>query len=119
MRVRLPTLRIKKVTQKSQNLEEFIGEAIENIRSDRAITSHLLTELVQEMNKQNSISTIQQCGMIASKYVETLQRSNEQIVKLASLLQKKESKVSGLSSSEKEEIYGILNSSAEEQEIED
>ena len=48
------------MAQKSQNLEEFIGEAIENIRSDRAITSHLLTELVQEMNKQNSISTIQQ-----------------------------------------------------------
>ena len=55
-----------------QNLEEFIGEAIENIRSDRAITSHLLTELVQEMTKQNGLSTIQQCGLIASKYVETL-----------------------------------------------
>lgn len=96
--------------KKNQNLEEFIGEAIENIRSDRAITSHLLTELVQEMNKQNSISTIQQCGMIASKYVETLQRSNEQIVKLASLLQRKESKSEGLSSHEKEEIYDILNS---------
>ena len=99
--------------KKNQNLEEFIGEAIENIRSDRAITSHLLTELVQEMSKQNSISTIQQCGMIASKYVETLQRSNEQIVKLASLLQKKESKSEGLSSHEKEEIYDILNSEGE------
>ena len=97
------------MAKKNQNLEEFIGEAIENIRSDRAITSHLLTELVQEMNKQGSLSTFQQCGMIASKYVETLQRSNEQIVKLASLLQKKESKVDGLSSSEKEEIYDILN----------
>ena len=82
--------------KKNQNLEEFIGEALENIRSDRAITSHLLTELVQEMNKQGSISTIQQCGMIASKYVETLQRSNEQIVKLAGLLQKKEGKQDGL-----------------------
>ena len=98
------------MAKKNQNLEEFIGEAIENIRSDRAITSHLLTELVQEMNKQGSLSTFQQCGLIASKYVETLQRSNEQIVKLASLLQKKESKVDGLSSSEKEEIYDILNS---------
>lgn len=98
------------MSKKNQNLEEFIAEAVENIRSDRAITSHLLTELVQEMNKQGSLSTFQQCGMIASKYVETLQRSNEQIVKLASLLQKKESKVDGLSSSEKEEIYDILNS---------
>ena len=98
------------MAKKNQNLEKFISEAIENIRSDRAITSHLLTELVQEMSKQGSLSTFQQCGLIASKYVETLQRSNEQIVKLASLLQKKESKVDGLSSSEKEEIYDILNS---------
>ncbi len=99
---------------KSQNLEEFIGEAIENIRSDRAITSHLLTELIQEMNKQSGLSTIQQCGLIASKYVETLQRSNEQVVKLAALLQKKENKQEGLSASEKDEIYDLLNSEAKE-----
>ena len=97
--------------KENQSLEQFIGEAIENIRSDRAITSHLLTELVQEMNKQTGLSTIQQCGLIASKYVETLQRSNEQIVKLASLLQKKEGKQQGLSASEKDEIYDLLNSS--------
>lgn len=102
--------------KKNQNLEEFIGEALENIRSDRAITSHLLTELVQEMNKQGSISTIQQCGMIASKYVETLQRSNEQIVKLAGLLQKKEGKQEGLSASEKDEIYDLLNSEGTEED---
>jgi hypothetical protein len=65
------------------------------------------------MGKQNGLSTIQQCGMIASKYVETLQRSNEQIVKLASLLQKKESKQEGLTMSEKEEIYDLLNESEE------
>lgn len=99
--------------KKNQNLEDFLEEAIENIRSDRAITSHLLTELVQEMNKQSSISTIQQCGMIASKYVETLQRSNEQLVKISSLIQKKESKQEGLSSFEKDEIYDLLNASEE------
>ena len=102
--------------KKSQNLEEFIGEAIENIRSDRAITSHLLTELVQEMNKPNGLSTIQQCGLIASKYVETLQRSNEQIVKLAALMQKKENRQQGLSASEKDEIYDLLNSEAKEED---
>ena len=99
--------------KKNQNLEDFLEEAIENIRSDRAITSHLLTELVQEMNKQSSISTIQQCGMIASKYVETLQRSNEQLVKISSLIQKKEGKQEGLSSFEKDEIYDLLNASEE------
>ena len=105
--------------KKNQNLEDFIGEAIDNIRSDRAITSHLLTELVQEMNKQNGLSTIQQCGLIASKYVETLQRSNEQMVKLANLIQKKESKSDGLTSIEKEEIYDLLNSETETLEEDD
>jgi len=99
-----------------QNLENFIDEAIENIRSDRAVTSHLLTELLQQMGKQKGLSTIQQCGMIASKYVETLQRSNEQMVKLASLIQKKESKTDGLTSIEKEEIYDLLNSEGQEDE---
>jgi len=102
--------------KKNQNLEEYIGEAIENIRSDRAITSHLLTELVQEMNKQSGLSTIQQCGLIASKYVETLQRSNEQIVKIATLMQKKESKQEGLTASEKDEIYDLLNSEVSEED---
>ena len=55
-------------------------------------------------------------GMIASKYVETLQRSNEQMVKLAALIQKKESKTDGLSSVEKEEIYDLLNSEAKEED---
>jgi|TARA_Y100000114_G_scaffold152829_1_gene171780 hypothetical protein len=100
--------------KKKQNLENFIDEAIENIRSDRAVTSHLLTELLQQMAKDKGLSTIQQCGMIASKYVETLQRSNEQMVKLASLVQKKESKSDGLSSIEKEEIYDLLNSEDKE-----
>ena len=93
--------------KKNQNLEEFIGEAIENIRSDRAITSHLLTELVQEMNKQTGLSTIQQCGLIASKYVETLQRSNEQIVKIATLMSKNE-KSDGLTENDMEDIYSMI-----------
>jgi len=50
-------------------------------------------------------------GLIASKYVETLQRSNEQLVRVTSLLQKKEGKNSNLSSTEKEEIFDLLNQS--------
>ena len=55
----------------------------------------------------------------SSKYVETLQRSNEQMVKLANLIQKKESKTEGLTSSEKEEIYDLLNSEMETLEEDD
>ena len=48
-------------------------------------------------------------GSVAAKYVETLQRSNEQLVKLASLINKKESAVADISSIDKSEIYDLIN----------
>ena len=50
----------------------------------------------------------QYSGPVAAKYLETLQRSNEQLVKLASLLSKKENVSSDLSSLEKSDIYDII-----------
>lgn len=86
----------------------MIAEAVNNLRADRAVTSTLLTELMIHM-KGEGTHTHERLGLIASKYVETLQRSNEQLVKVTSLLQKKESKNSNLSSTEKEEIFDLLN----------
>ena len=101
--------------KREQSLESFLDEAITNIRSDRAITSALLTDLVQEMKASGSSLTVnQQCGLIASKYVETLQRSNEQLVKISAILQKKSNASEGLSVSEKEEIFDLIKNSGEE-----
>ena len=47
-------------------------------------------------------------GAIAAKYVETLQRSNEQLVKVAALVQKQMSKSEGLSDDDKSELYDII-----------
>lgn len=100
--------------QKEQSLENFLDEAITNIRSDRAITAALLTDLVQEMKASGSSLTVnQQCGLIASKYVETLQRSNEQLVKISAILQKKSNKSEGLTSVEKDEIFDLIKNSEE------
>ena len=98
--------------RKGQTLEEFLDEAITNIRADRAITSALLTDLVQEMKARGSSLTVnQQCGLIASKYVETLQRSNEQLVKISAILQKKTNSSESLSNSEKEQIFDLIKNS--------
>tara|TARA_B100000424_G_scaffold271098_1_gene272471 strand:- start:10 stop:339 length:330 start_codon:yes stop_codon:yes gene_type:complete len=100
--------------RKGQSLDDFLQEAIGNIRADRAITAALLTDLVQEMKASGSSLTVnQQCGMIASKYVETLQRSNEQLVKISAILQKGSEKSQGLSSHEKEEIFDMIKNSEE------
>ena len=51
----------------------------------------------------------QSSGPVAAKYLETLQRSNEQLVKLAGLISKKETVSVDLSSHEKEELYDLIN----------
>jgi len=86
----------------------FVEEAIENIKNDRAIATDLLIHLTGYMKA--SEERHQSCGVVAAKYLETLQRSNEQLVKLASLLSKKEASVAtGLSQLEKSDIYDLIN----------
>ena len=89
------------------NSEEYINEAIDNIRKDRAMASTLLVELVKILKTDETKH--QTSGPVAAKYLETLQRSNEQLVKLASLITKKESTSTDLSSFNKSEIYDLIN----------
>ena len=50
----------------------------------------------------------QEVGSVAAKYVETLQRSNEQLVKVAALLQKKSESQAGLSEDDKKELFDLI-----------
>ena len=49
-------------------------------------------------------------GTVAAKYVETLQRSNEQLVKVSALLQKREQQSEDFSI-DREELFDMINSS--------
>ena len=71
-----------------KNLDQLLEQAVKNIKEDRAVTN--------------------------AQYVETLQRSNEQLVKVGTLVHKKEQAGVGLSDAEKEEIYDLINNSTEE-----
>jgi len=88
------------------NSREFVKEAIDNLRNDRAMASSLLIELMKVL--KNDETKHQYSGPVAAKYLETLQRSNEQLVKLASLLTKKEGASTNLTSLEKSEIYDLI-----------
>lgn len=90
-----------------KKLDELIAKSIDNIESDRAVTSKLLTDLVLYMAKTGD-SAHQTVGNIAAQYVETLQRSNEQLVKLASLVQKKEGVSKGISAMERDGLFDII-----------
>ena len=85
----------------------FIEEAIDNVRKDRAMAQALLIELVKILKQDETKH--QHSGPVAAKYLETLQRSNEQLVKLASLVNKKESAATDISSIDKSEIYDLIN----------
>jgi len=94
------------------DLEKYIAEAIGNIRNDRDITRRLLDDVMIYLSK--SEERHREVGITAAKYVETLQRSNDQLVKISTLLQKKESNQAGLSSIDKDEIFDMLQGSEEE-----
>ena len=93
--------------RKHINSDEFVDDAINNIRDDRAMASSLLIELMKVLKGDETKH--QYSGPVAAKYLETLQRSNEQLVKLATLLSKKEKTSVNLTSVETEEIYDLLN----------
>jgi hypothetical protein len=90
-----------------KDIEQYLEEAVKNIREDRAITSMLLTDLVGYLKQSDERH--RDAGQIAAKYVETLQRSNEQLVKVAALIQKDNAKEAGLTAEDKQEIFDILN----------
>ena len=87
--------------------DKHIKEAIDNIRNDRETTRELLDDAMKYLAVDQSRH--RDMGMTLAKYVETLQRSNEQLVKIAGLKQKNEKGSIGLSDSERDEIFEQLN----------
>jgi acyl-homoserine lactone acylase PvdQ len=91
-----------------EDIDNYLSESIKNIRDDRAITSTLLTDLVTEMKKSPDLQTHKELGIIASKYVETLQRSNEQLVKLTTLLNKRKEGPVDLNDEDKNQLFDLI-----------
>ena len=87
-------------------LDKYLEETVDNIRNDREVTKELLDDAMKWLSKDESRH--REIGLVLSKYVETLQRSNEQLVKVASLLSKK-SNSNSLTNEDKEKIFDMLN----------
>ena len=93
--------------KKKQDLESYVDQATKNIVDDRAATQTLLINLMKYM--QSAEDKHREFGLIAAKYLETLQRSNEQLVKLATILQKKETKQDQITDEDKQELFDLIN----------
>ena len=87
---------------------------ISNNCRDINLASKLLDhkeEMVGTPNESKYLSPV------AAKHVETLQRSNEQLVKLISIRQKDQTMEKGLSDTDKDQIFEIINSSDPSRDI--
>ena len=89
-----------------KDLDSYIQEAIKNIRDDRAMASTLLIELMKILKTDETKH--QYSGPVAAKYLETLQRSNEQLVKIISLKQKSNPESLELTESDKESLFDLI-----------
>ena len=88
------------------DLDSLISEALDNIRGDRKAARDFLNEIA------NCIATApdqnKYLSPVAAKHIETLQRSNEQLVKIISI-QKKDSQASfDLTDDDKESIFNLI-----------
>jgi acetyl-CoA acetyltransferase len=94
-----------------KDLTAYLAEAIENIRQDREVTKELLDDVMQYMSQDQH--SHKEVGQTAAKYVETLQRSNEQLVKVSAIIHKRESAASdhGLSDKDKDDLFDIIKES--------
>ena len=92
--------------------DKLLQEALANIREDRDTAADLLVELQKEIVSGDT--THSKSGVVAAKYLETLQRSNEQMVKLISIISKesKSAEDISLSDKEKDSIFDLIKGSA-------
>ena len=96
-----------------KDFESLTEEAINNIRDDREQTKQLLNDLIKYLSSDEHRH--KEVGLTAAKYVETLQRSNEQLVKIASLKQKSQKEDNNLSAEERDEIFNQLQNSGDDE----
>ena len=100
-----------------KKLDHYLEEAITNIREDRGITKDLLDDVIRLISKDEEHHKY--VGSVAAKYVETLQRSNEQLVKISTLIHKQQSGETGLSDTDKAEIFDLLQNPTTEEDSPD
>ncbi len=103
--------------QRDLSLETYIEETTKNINEDRAMAKTLLIDMMADM--ATSATDRRELGPIAAKFIETLQRSNEQLVKLSAILQRQKTTQTGLTADDKEQLFDLLNETPSEGSLDD
>jgi len=89
-----------------KDLDLLINEALDNIRSDRKSAREFLNEIANQI--ANDAEQNKYLSPVAAKHIETLQRSNEQLVKLIGIRQKGQSHSVALSEEDKNSLFDLI-----------
>ena len=95
----------------AKKVDTYLEEAVNNIRKDREVTKELLDDAMRYLSQD--VSRHRDIGQTLAKYVETLQRSNEQLVKLCGLMSKNE-KTDELTDKDFAQIFDQIQNSEDE-----
>ena len=94
----------------ANKLDDLLDEALTNIRNDRDLAKEFLNEISNviaadaEQNKYLS--------PVAAKHIETMQRSNEQLVKTIGIKQKTTVESMELSEEDKDNLFDLIQGEA-------
>jgi len=96
----------------SKDLDDLIDEALGNIRDDRKVAREFLNEIANQIavNADNN----KYLSPVAAKHIETMQRSNEQLVKIIGLRQKNETQGFELSENDKDNLFDMIQGGAKD-----
>ena len=96
----------KRRTMSKKDLDSLINEALDNIRNDRKSAREFLNEIANQIASDSAQNKY--LSPVAAKHIETLQRSNEQLVKIISLKLKENKEESILSSQDKDSLFDMI-----------
>jgi hypothetical protein len=88
------------------NIEQLMDEALVNIRDDRKAAREFLNEIANMIASDSEHN--RSLSPVAAKHVETMQRSNEQLVKLISLQLKQTGQTMELSEEDKNSLFDLI-----------
>lgn len=81
------------MANKIMKSKKLLMEAYKNATKDRNAVSNLMEEATKDFGEEDfDVFSHSRIGSTIAKYLESLARSNEQIIKIGSILNKKEEK---------------------------
>ena len=97
-----------------KDLDTLIDEALGNIRNDRKVARELLNEVANEIVRDPGQNKY--LSPVAAKHIETLQRSNEQLVKIINIQSKKTQTDFELTDNDRENLFDLIQEEAQREE---